>query len=243
MSELSEDLTKLAGAEEPEAPVEEAPKEEEAAPDPLKALSDRLGAMETVLGALAERLRGEQPKPPEPPKEPESSFDTDPLGWTKNKLDKLERAIEQQDLSRSQQSQVNELLDRIRSCEAAFAKTVPDYHEALNHIRSIERKRMKVVHKGRNVPDSEIDKMIGMGEMQMAFSLVNMGEDPAAKAYELAQEVYGYVPKGKAESDKLERQKAGDIVSLTPGGTRGAKPPPESDDGGLDAVLKGLFGG
>jgi hypothetical protein len=171
----------------------------------------RLGHLEGYAKALedARQLAASQPKPPEAA-EPVPDINTDPAGFLAYQINKIGR--ENADLRQAVLAQQNQLqavygetqaktvLDNfvgtIRRDEANFMAQNRDYADALEHIRKFERARIKTFNPVAS--DEEVNKQLGMQELQAAKKALDEGKSPAELAYRAALEVYGYRP-GQAQ--------------------------------------------
>lgn len=239
---------------EPPKPVEPDWKSEKAA------LEEKLNAANSQLERITEYLKAQHKQEPAPePKPKDLAYEDDPLGYLKAKLDALEGHTSQTKAQEAQAAQVRQFLDGLRNQEASFASATPDYQQALEHIRGIELKRLKIAHKKSGLNEQQLRQILGQREIAAAAEAMQLGINPAEYFYEQAREVYGYAAKSSEPSEapaaetsldpevvaKIKRQQQGAIVSTVPAsGGRGKDPEDEDSDIGslLRQVRKEAYG-
>lgn len=170
---------------------------------------------------MQERLQQEQGKTEE--KEEElPDFDIDPTAHLKARLDKTEKSAEQMRQEQEQVAQMQALGQAIKQSETQFIEQHPDYYEALNHVRSVMRKTSEPMAKAQGMSDQQLEQMLAQQELAAAAQALQVGQDPAEYAYQVAQ-AYGYTPKANTKESDAGQQ----------GGDE-----PKKDD--LDKMEKGL---
>jgi hypothetical protein len=166
-----------------------------------KALKQQLQELTAKIEALS--------KPPakveEQPEEPD--FLADPKGYVdaakaklKELTDKIEADKQQQTEAQKQQQQVQETWNKVLTAESEFAAATPDYHDALNHVRSIRAEQIKIEireSEDREPTQEEVAKILNLQEFQGAAALIAKGKNPSKFYYEYAK-TFGYKPKAAA---------------------------------------------
>lgn len=267
-----------------EAPAVSVKEEEKPAPEPAKAetqqnpneaagraaMAERRKAQERIDRLEAElnqfRQQATQAKQPPPP-----SFDDDPASALKYQTEQLAKENQEtrqrlEQLQRAESVRVYEAQARqvVSQMEAAVVAQNPDYYDALEHVRNVERTRMAyfpdehvdsmVSSFGFNpqaFPDkqSKINEIVKRQEWSAALQLIQNNMNPADYVYSLAKS-FGYqqnkvAPEAKRApnkeaSDAIERAKAGQ--KLSKGGASAPTVDAEEEDSGNDifSVLSDL---
>lgn len=179
---------------------------------------------------LAQLIQRQQT--PAPPDET-----ADPLGFvahtakqTQAQVDALARQqwerdqalqVQQQQWTREQQAeqQRRQLVDLTTQAEQAFAKTTPDYQDALTFLKT---RRVKELVAAGWEPEQAAQATANEG-WQLAHQWLMQGRNPAQMAYGMATAT-GYTPKTVDEEQKQEMHEAGQrAAKATGGGTVRAK--------------------
>lgn len=138
-----------------------------------------------------------------------------------------EEARKQTDEQRSRQ----EAYQRTAIAESQFLQTTPDYPQALEHIRTIQRQQLTLAH-----PDAtaeQISSHIAFVEMQTANAMLAQGRNPAEYAYAVAQ-TWGYKP--AARTGQQAQQQAAKRVDKEAARSMGSGGADASDDDGGDGI-------
>lgn len=261
-----------APALEPEAPV--AP-EKTAAPEPDKPPevlpapkeAERVVPLATLLEerrryeARLKEVQDKAAKPPEGKPEPDKpviDYTQDPKGYVDERVGKALHELESlkkqgtEQLEKTGQTMAEiQLTNAIAAAEAQAASHLPDYLEALNHVRRVRLQQLQLVNPEATA--EQIEAHLGQEERQMAAAELAKNRNPYALIYEVAK-TFGYAPaKPKADPALLtpEPKKANSgalAPDLTLGKTGGAAPETsageedESEDDILTAAFSERFG-
>lgn len=195
------------------------------------ALEAKLSEQQAYLEKITAYLQGQQSnRTPEPPKAPEKpaipDYDTDPLGHIKARLDELQQGTGQlREHTQAQQAQA-ELMGILQRAEHEFVQKAPDFGDALNHMRTVEMKRLKIAHKKTGATEQQLTQILAQREVAAAVDALRLGINPAEYFYEQAKEVYGYSPKEQepkvgasldpAIVEKIQRQSQGAVSAAVP---------------------------
>lgn len=200
---------------------------------------------------LEQRLAAlEKPQAPPPQEEPEPDFLEDP----KAVVDKLAKRIEETEKARKereekektereQQERAQENWNRVLEAESTFAATVPDYTDAIQHVRKVSAAQVKLANPQartnlqREFPDAtdeqinqELDRRIAVHiqqqEMQSAMHILSQGGNPSEAYYKYAQEL-GYKPK-QAAAPQIPKVDRDAVRSMGSGG--GSEVGPQEED-------------
>lgn len=214
----------------------------------VRDMEQRLSRYDTIDQKLEEfqKLREEAEKEPEP------DFDMDPTGSLKYQLERLaeeNRQLKEQfsgvQTQTQQQAAVQQIGQAITASEGKFAAEHADYYDALEHVRNVERAKLKPIAEARGVTDEQLEQQIFANELQAAAQLLQLGQDPASYAYQMAQS-YGYKPKGKQQEgdslDKLEKGMRRAKSLGSGGGTKKATDLVDSSIDEFDEAMNELFG-
>jgi len=113
-------------------------------------------------------------------------FDSDPLGWLKNRVDQYDNQTRQAHLAQLAQMQWAAISQRA----GEFTKTHRDYEARLNHVRDNEIKKLTMLGLNKAQAGAAVDQMITQQAIQMNVN----GRDPVQHIYNLAEQAYGYQP-------------------------------------------------
>jgi hypothetical protein len=124
------------------------------------------------------------------------SFVEDPKGHVDarlsevvKRLEKAEQSVSTSAAQQQQQEQLRQLATTISTHESAFVQQNPDYHQALEHARSVRAAQLRVM--APEATDQQIAQQVGIEELQLAAQALKQGRNPAEVAYTLAQH-FGY---------------------------------------------------
>ena len=138
-----------------------------------------------------------QKKAAQEPKDPD--FLEDPKGYvdaqakkTAEALKKLDEATTKQTQQQEQQQQLNQILTGVQQHEQSFLKTTPDYHAAIDHIRSVRGSQLQMLYP--QATPEQITRQITTEELSAAAQILRSGGNPAEFAYNYAKTM-GYQPK------------------------------------------------
>lgn len=168
----------------------------------IKALKTQIAALEAQPKLSAEDadllkdLRA-QKKAASEPKDPD--FLEDPKGYvdakakqTAEALKKLNEATEKQTQQQEQQQQLNQILTGVQQHEQTFLKETPDYHAAIDHIRTVRGSQLQMLYP--QATPEQITRQITTEEIGAAAQILRAGGNPAEFAYNYAKTM-GYQPK------------------------------------------------
>lgn len=157
-------------------------------------------------------------------KEEVPDFEYDPTANLDARLKQTEELTRQQQAMLQQQQQLQALGQAVQAAETSFVAEHPDYYDALNTVREVERKKLEPFAQAQGWTDAQINQYLAEQELAAAAQLIQTGVNPAEYAYRVAQ-TYGYQPqkeddakggkKGDIE-DKLDRMEKGLKMSRTP---------------------------
>lgn len=171
-------------------------------------------------------------------------FLEDPKGYvdatakkTNEALQKLNEFTESQKQQQQQQQQLNQILIGVGQHEQAFLKTTPDYHAAIDHIRSVRGSQLKMLYPGATA--EQIAQQITTEEVAAAAQVLRAGGNPAEFAYNYAKTM-GYAPKAPnpAPTQALNNAAPDKDAVRTLGNGGGADKPDEPEDDELNSALK-----
>lgn len=171
-------------------------------------------------------------------------FLEDPKGYvdatakkTDEALKKLNEFTESQKQQQQQQQQLNQILSGVGQHEQAFLKTTPDYHAAVDHIRSVRGSQLKMLYPTAT-PD-QIAQQITTEELAAASQILRAGGNPAEFAYNYAKTM-GYAPKAPntAATPPLNSAAPDKDAVRTLGNGGGADKADEPEDDELGGALK-----
>lgn len=154
-------------------------------------------------------------------------FESDPVGYLKHENDKLRDQVQRSTQNQQQQAQLQQIMGAINGSEKAFVAQHPDYYDALEHIRNVERMKIAPLAKARGLTEQQINAHLGMQEVQAGAQLLAQGIDPATYAYQMAA-AYGYKPGAAPSKPDMQAQQR--KVQAARGGKPGAAPAPTGDD-------------
>lgn len=131
------------------------------------------------------------------PPAPAPDAATDPLGAMMHQLQQVNATVQdlQNKLATEQQnatlkSQFAEFTNSVRGIKEAYEKTVPDFNDAYQHIRTTRAEDLRMT----GVPEAQINQMLLQDELNIAQVALQNGKNPAAEIYNMAKR-YGYTPK------------------------------------------------
>jgi hypothetical protein len=166
----------------------------------------QLRQQQAVLADRYQQLYGalnQQQQPQIPPK------DVDPLANMDARLEQAERAARQlyesqQQEYRRQQAEHNERAFRahVGGMEQEFAKSTPDYIEALQFVAGRRRTELEAA----GYPAQQVAAMVDRDAMMLAWDAVQQGRNPAEVIYNMAVST-GYTKKQQAEQKVEALQK------------------------------------
>ena len=150
------------------------------------------------VAALRQKI--EAPVTPDPPP---PSFMEDPEGNINSKVAALQKEIQalerkaeagnqaavQAAEEAKQRLMQQQFVTTVSNAERDFYAAHPDYYQALEHIRTIQRAEMKEA----GLSDDAINAAITQAELQTAITSMSNGKNPAEFAYSRAK-IYGYKP-------------------------------------------------
>lgn len=173
----------------------------------IKALKTQIAALEAQPklssedADLLKDLRA-QKKAAQEPKDPD--FLEDPKGYVDANVKKtaaevkaLREENERRGQEQQQQREVQQILSGVQQHEQVFLKATPDYHQAVDHIRSVRASQLQMLYP--QATPQQIAQQISNEEITAAAQVLRGGGNPAEFAYNYAKTV-GYQPKGAAQS-------------------------------------------
>jgi len=169
--------------EAPEAPL--APVQQPERQVPLKALQEerqKRAELERRLAMLEQRVQ-QPPQPEAEPEEPEDIPDpeTDPIGslkWMRQQQEELRQ-------QRAQEQHLQHVQHVTTLGEAEFAKTVPDYYDAVSFLQNARAQELRVMHPG--AADFQIAQAVISEARQLADMALKQRVNPATQFYQLAK--------------------------------------------------------
>lgn len=198
--------------------------------------------LQAQMRTMQERFEKLMAAIPQQQAEPEPEYNDDPLGATFSRVDKVAQSVEQLKAEAEQRKHADAyqgFVRQIQADEAAFQQKTPDYKEAVNFLQS--RRIAELQAMGHD--DGTIRQAIAQDAMQLTQRAMQMGESPAAFAYNMAQKLgYSAKPTPKQNLDTIA---AGQQVAKSVSG--GAQPVSEGSlpnnlaemsDAEFDALFK-----
>lgn len=183
----------------------------------------------------------------------EPDFLEDPKGYVDARMGKTAeelKAVKEENAKFTQaqqhQQQVQQLLSNVQQHEQSFLQATPDYHQAVDHIRTVRASQLQMLYP--QATPQQIQQQISNEEIGAAAQVLRGGGNPAEFAYNYAKTM-GYQPKaptpdpkanGAAKPDK-------DAVRSMGGGGGGAEagdntPADDELGGALQTALAERFG-
>lgn len=176
--------------------------------------------------------------------EKEPDFLEDPKGYvdaqakkTAEAVKKLNEATEKQTQQQQQQQQLNQILSGVQQHEQSFLKTTPDYHAAIDHIRSVRGAQLQMLYPQATA--EQISRQITSEEIGAAAQILQAGGNPAEFAYKYAKTM-GYAPKAPnpAPNPALNGATPDKDAVRTLGNGGGAEKDDEPADDELGSAMK-----
>lgn len=181
----------------PLSALHEARAEQKRLREQLEERASRMEAMEKRFMQLMERVAPEKPAQVQDP-----DVEADPIAALKA-LQAQTRQREQREREQQQHhAAATAFQTKVAAREVEFAKEVPDYGEAVQHLASVITQTFRAMGQ----PEHELPQAVQGYLASIAQGAVNRGADPARAAYEIAKTV-GYAGK-KAEPKVEEKPKA-----------------------------------
>lgn len=256
-------------AETPEAPIAEPEKETSAEPAavqpantqtkepertvPLATLLEERRRFEAKLRELEARQNKAEPVKPETKADPEIDYVQDPKGYVDLKVQKALSKLEQLEKdglqsigqTREQVAEI-QLVSAINAAESQIAGEIPDYQQALNHVRGVRLQQLQLIN-----PDATVEQLLdtlSREEKQMASAELSRNRNPYRLLYEVAK-TFGYTPpaaKPAAPVVTIAAKPNGATPTLSPdltlGKTGGSAPDAaQADEGEEDDILSAAF--
>lgn len=168
----------------------------------IKALKTQIAALESqpkLSAEDAETLKDlrAQKAAAQAPKDPD--FLEDPKGYVdannKKNADELKTLREdnqRRTQEQQQHQQVQQILSGVAQHEQTFLKATPDYHQAIDHIRTVRASQLQMLYP--QATPQQIQHQISSEEIGAAAQVLRGGGNPAEFAYNYAKTV-GYQPK------------------------------------------------
>jgi uncharacterized protein YoaH (UPF0181 family) len=158
-----------------------------------------------------------QPQKPDPKVNP-----VEYLAYLDQQLTQAEQAqvrrIQEQQVQSQQQAQTNDLVSRIAEAENDYRESVPDYFDAVNHLRQNRVEELMLA----GLSDQEAVQAVAQDLVFLAQNAMERGRDPAEVAYNLAKKrgwgANQAQEKAQAKIDTIARgQKAAQSLSASGG--------------------------
>jgi hypothetical protein len=195
---------KFKGKEEQKPEAKQPEQKPEAKPEPktipLAAHLEERKAFKTEMEALRRELEALK-NPPKPPA-PEPDFTADPKAYVDHQTSKVQAALKQLETPvneakqaaqmSAEQAEALQFTHILQSAEAAFVKEVPDYYDALTHVREVRANQLRLLAPG--ITDEQIVTQIRQEEFGLARQLAQQGRNPIQTVYQLAH-AHGYQKK------------------------------------------------
>lgn len=218
-------------------------------------LQARLAAQEQLKEEM--RQFREQLKAKEDEEEAVPDYEEDPLEHLKAKTERQEQLIqqqmeaqrqaqEQQQAAIQQQEAIKQVVTAISQREAEFVKEAPDYYEAIEHVRSIQRENLS----GLGLTPDQVEAEVARAELETGIAALQNGVDPASYVYNIAKRM-GYTPKakdtdnnaGNQDDAKMDALEKGTKAQSVAGGANLKELAEIEDDEEFEAAMKEVFGG
>jgi hypothetical protein len=181
----------------------------------LAAQHEQLAQRIAYIELLAQRQQSNQ-KP--------IDYNEDPVAFlaTQNaqiqeKLEAQEREKQEQRQANWQQEQTRQFVAAVNQSEAEFAKSNPDYLDAIAHAKSAKAREYMAV----GYTQEQAQQLVLQDAAAIAQRAIQFGENPAEMAYNLAKTM-GYKPKPNAEK-KLEMMAEGQKAAKPSSGSAAFK--------------------
>ncbi|NIV38719.1 MAG: hypothetical protein GWN58_57665, partial [Anaerolineae bacterium] len=137
---------------------------------------------------------------------PPPSYEDDPAAYLRHQNEQIQKQLQaqqeaaqqQQQTMQQQQQQVQQVVQELQRREQRFVSEHPDYYDALDHVRQVERARLEPVLRAQGMGEAQIEQYMGQYELEAGFQWMQAGLDPAQMVYQMAQ-AYRYEPKPKGE--------------------------------------------
>jgi len=157
----------------------------------LKQYEEKVNKMEDRFGQLVNQF-----------KEPEPNYDDDPATYLKHQTENINerlQSFEQQQQQAHQQAQwFNNLQQKMTGIETDFVQQNPDYHDAINHLRTV---RMQD-YQGMGITDQgQIQNALTQDAVFVINAALQAERNPAQALYDMAKR-YGF--QGK-QSDQIKQ--------------------------------------
>jgi DNA repair exonuclease SbcCD ATPase subunit len=174
----------------------------------LNQMSDensKFKALEEQIRSLRESKQQPAAPPPDYLDDPKAYVDhqaksvVDELRSVKDQVSEVVQAGETTKEQLQQQTQIQQLQSMAGAAEENFAKTTPDYWEALEHMRTVRVQQLKLMFP--DATDAQVQQHIRGEEFQAAATCLQRNVNPAEYAYSYAKSV-GYQPAAKEDAEK-----------------------------------------
>jgi hypothetical protein len=145
------------------------------------------------------------------PKEPQINFEEDPVRFlaaqtmqTQQEIQALRQQQVYEQQAKAQQEQFQQFAVGLRGLEAEFAKSAPDYDEAIVFAKTKRVEQLQML----GYPEQQAWNAVQQEAFQIAASALQRGENPAEIGYQYAKSV-GYTPKTVQPEQKLQAAQKG----------------------------------
>lgn len=159
-------------------------------------------------------------------------FMEDPKGYVdaidkkaQDALDKLKKANDSTTQQFTAQQQFQALQAAVTASEQAFVQEVPDYVDALAHVRSVRAQQIQLA--SPEATADQISNAIACEEMYAAESILKRGGNPCDFAYKYAKTL-GYQKKAPAVDPKAGMAEAADKSAVRTLGAGGGDAPTDA---------------
>lgn len=176
-------------------------------------------------------------------------FLEDPKGYVDSALKQTREEVktvreENQKLTQSQQQQqaLNQILSGVAHHEAAFVKATPDYHQAVEHTRTVRTSQLQMLYPQATA--EQIQQQIAREEIGAAAQVMQAGGNPADFVYRYAKTL-GYAPKVAAPNTNGATPPDKDAIRTLGNGGGADKDEAAADDelgSAMKAALAERFG-
>lgn len=142
------------------------------------------------LKAEFEALRNPKPAAPKPDDDPFAYLEyqqKEQFNQLGSKLDAVAKDVETRRSMERQASEVHQNVSKIAEQEQAFVAANPDYYDALEHVRTVQRENLREF----GFTPEQINKFVAEQEYNTGLQGLAIGENPAKIVYNMAKR-FGY---------------------------------------------------
>lgn len=173
-----------------------------------------MARMEERFKVLSERME---------PKEQAPNYEEDPAAYLKYQTDQLASTVSnfQEDQTKAkeaaeQAAQLEAFRSRFTAVETEYAGNVPDYYEAIDHLRNARAAELTAF----GYPPEQVQQAMQWDAHQLAHQAFQQGLNPAQQFYEMAK-ARGYTPKAAGAKPAQEKSEVEKLKTVAEGQKRG----------------------